>query len=90
MTILRGGFEIMAKKYKLHCFGCGNLFYNKEEVYRRDGMPYCEECYTYFLIDQEEMERYEWEMKKWHDDHPGVDYEQYQIDQANIARYGEY
>ena len=79
----------MAKKYKLHCFGCGNLFYDKKEVHRRDGIPYCEMCYYDFLISQEEMDRYEWEMKKWRDEHPGVDYEQYQIDQVNIARYGE-
>ena len=79
----------MAKKYKLHCFRCGGLIYSKEDVCRVNGYPYCGECEGNYYQDIEALEREEWEMKKWHDEHPGVDYEQYQIDQANIARYGE-
>jgi len=80
----------MAKKYKLHCFGCGLLFKNKEEVRRKWGDPYCEVCYTEILIGIAESDAYDYEMREWQRKHPGVDYEQYQIDQANIARYGEY
>ena len=79
----------MSKKYKLHCFDCGQLFLNKKEVHRRDGCPYCEECYTDFLIGIAEAEVYDYEMKQWQENHPNTDYEQYQIDQANINKYGE-
>lgn len=80
----------MAKKYKLHCFGCGNLFYDKIDVYRIGGAPYCECCWADYHTSVAEQDAYDYEMKKWHDEHPGVDYEQYQIDQANIRKYGEY
>ena len=79
----------MAKKYGLHCFGCGILFYNKREVCRLKGMPYCEECIGMYYQDQAAMEVYDYEMKEWHLRHPNQDYEQWQIDRANIARYGE-
>ena len=34
----------MKKKYGLHCFGCGELIYDKGDVYRIEGKPYCGEC----------------------------------------------
>lgn len=77
------------KRYGLHCFGCGDLFYDKSEVHRRDGCPYCEECHTNYLVGINDADMYEYEMEKWHRNNPEVDYEQYQIDQANIAKYGE-
>ena len=63
----------MSKKYKLKCFGCGEPFYDKREVYRKDGYPYCCECMSGFEGYYEEDPRSEQEI----------------IDEANIARYGE-
>ena len=80
----------MAKKYKLHCFGCGSKFHSKEDVRRMEGLPYCFECQGDYYSNIAEQEAYEWEMKQWREAHPGQDYEQYQIDQANIRKYGEY
>ena len=68
---------MMTKKYKLHCFGCGYQFFNKKEVERLDGKPYCGECMA--DLNFEDIARYLPE--------PG---EQDQIDKANIAKYGEY
>lgn len=34
--------------YNLHCFGCGERFYSKEEVFRSEGKPYCGECMSGF------------------------------------------
>lgn len=79
----------MAKKYGLHCFGCGSLFYDKTEVHRLNGIPYCEYCHGDYLQSQAEMYANDYEMKEWYKNHPNQDYEQYQIDRANIARYGE-
>jgi len=81
---------MVKKKYGLHCFGCGQLFYNKEEVHRIGRDPYCECCWADHHTGIAEQQEYDWEMKKWQESHPGVDYEQYQIDQANIRKYGEY
>lgn len=80
----------MAKKYKLHCFGCGNLFYNKKEVHRINGNPYCEGCWADYHTGIAESQAYEWEMKEWYKRHPNQDYDQWQIDRANIRKYGEY
>jgi len=30
--------------YKLHCFQCGEKFFNKKAVIRVGGMPYCGDC----------------------------------------------
>ncbi len=79
----------MAKKYKLHCFNCGVLFNSKKEVHRVNGLPYCFECHGEYLCDQNYGEIHEYEMKRWHDEHPNQDYDQYRIDQANIHKYGE-
>lgn len=76
----------MAKKYKLHCFGCGARFYNKGEVYRIDGKPYCGECMANDTAS--EYERFQEE--EWYRNNPGKDMEEEMIKQANIARYGEY
>ncbi len=78
------------KKYKLHCFRCGYAFNNKEEVRRVNGMPICEMCEGDYYSNEAEHEAYEYEMMEWRRSHPGVDYEQWQIDQANIRKYGEY
>lgn len=78
------------KKYGLHCFGCGELFYNKNEVSRINGYPYCMGCAGEYYSNYAEHEAYEYEMMEWRRSHPGQDYEQYQIDQANIRKYGEY
>jgi len=44
------------KRYKLKCFGCGNLFYSKEDVIRigDDKKPYCGECVAGFSPPWEE------------------------------------
>ena len=78
------------KRYKLHCFNCGELFPNKEDVKRVNGLPYCFECHGEYLCNQNEMEIYDYDMKRWMANHPGEDYDQWQIDQANIRKYGEY
>ena len=68
----------MTKKYKLKCFGCGHQFYNKKEVERYEGKPYCGECM--FNIYSSLAER----------DYPeDTRSDQEKIDEANIARYGE-
>ena len=79
----------MSKKYKLHCFGCGSLFYNKKDVCRIEGMPFCGECEGNYYQNKAAMEVYDYELEKWRENHPNMDYEQYQIDQANINKYGE-
>jgi len=79
----------MVKKYKLKCFGCGLQFRDKTEVHRHNSKPYCDCCYGEILQDMAFADREEYEMEKWHRENPGVDYEQYQIDQANINKYGE-
>lgn len=63
----------MKKEYKLKCFGCGEQFFNKEDVYRKEGRPYCGECMAGFEPYYDEDPRSEQEI----------------IDEANIARYGE-
>ena len=77
------------KKYGLHCFNCGSLFYNKEDVCRVKGLPYCGECEGNYYQDIAERDIYEYEEKKWIEENPGVDREQYEIDQTNIHKYGE-
>ncbi len=78
------------KKYKLKCFNCGSKFNSKEDVHRMDGYPFCGECEGTWYENQAAHEVYEYEMMEWRREHPGVDYEQWQIDQANIRKYGEY
>ncbi|QYW08113.1 Zn finger protein [Lokiarchaeota virus WyrdV1] len=80
----------MAKKYKLRCFNCGELFNEKTEVHRVMGMPNCEACWVEYHTGIAELDAYDYEMKKWHESHPNQDYEQWQIDQANIRKYGEF
>lgn len=63
-------------KYKLKCFSCGQLFPSKEDVYRVNGYPYCGECIAGYYDDY------------YHEEDPRSDQEK--IDEANIARYGEY
>ena len=70
----------MTKKYKLKCFGCGNQFYNKKEVERYEGKPYCGECITNIYMNLAAADYYEEDPRS----------EQEIIDQANIAKYGEY
>ena len=56
-----GGKKEMSKEYGLHCFNCGELFYDKTEVFRIEGKPYCGECMSGFDYpidddyDEEEM-----------------------------------
>lgn len=80
----------MAKKYKLHCFGCGWQFDSKKDVYRIMGNPYCEVCWAEYQTGIAEQQAHEWEMKRWQERHPNQNYEEWQIDQANIRKYGEY
>ncbi|GAH50831.1 unnamed protein product [marine sediment metagenome] len=53
----------MAKKYKLHCFGCGMRFNSKKEVHRVNGLPYCFECHGEYLQNEAMMEVYDYEMR---------------------------
>lgn len=77
------------KKYGLHCFECGWLFPSKVDVKRINGLPYCDVCQGEYLQNEAMLEVYDYEMKKWQTEHPNQDFDQWQIDQANIARYGE-
>jgi len=72
----------MAKKYGLHCFSCGNLLYSKEEVYRRDGKPYCGEC----LFNSSNSDRDRYEEEQFYKQFPT---DQDYIDYKNIQKYGE-
>ena len=73
----------------MHCFRCGYNFRNKGEVKRVNGLPYCDECEGIYYQNQAAMEYEDYEMMKWTENHPNEDYDQWRIDQANIAKYGE-
>lgn len=80
----------MVKKYGLRCFGCGDLFRSKEDVHRCDGYPYCEECAGEILSNQASAEYFQFQEDEWHRNNPGVDWEEEQLKQYYINRYGEY
>lgn len=69
----------MTKKYKLKCFDCGYQFYNKKEVERYEGKPYCGECIANIYMNLAAEDYYREDPRS----------EQEIIDQANIAKYGE-
>jgi len=82
----------MGNKYKLKCFGCGHQFRDKSEVCRAkryENKPYCAECMG--AMDQNEVANdiHDYYEKKWRDEHPGVDREQWLIDRNNEFKYGE-
>lgn len=70
----------MSKKYKLHCFNCGFQFSDKRYVQRYEGKPYCGECIANIYQNQAADDYYEEDPRS----------EQEIIDEANIAKYGEY
>jgi len=67
------------KKYKLKCFGCGNQFFNKKEVERYEGKPYCGECISNIYQNLAADDYYVEDKRS----------DQDKINEANIARYGE-
>jgi len=75
------------EKYNLHCFGCGELFNNKEEVYRNASVfPICGEC----LADIASAEQNRFLEEEWYRKNPGKDPEEEHRKQVYIAKYGEY
>lgn len=75
----------MAKKYKLHCFKCGQLLYSKEETKRNriHGIPHCGECAAnYYGQDQALFEEEQFYKR--------VPTDQSYIDYKNLQKYGEY
>ena len=71
------------KKYGLKCFGCGEPFYSKEDVYRCNGnYPYCGECAANIYGAEQEI----YEERKFFEQFPT---EQDYIDYKNLQKYGE-
>jgi hypothetical protein len=80
----------MAKKYKLHCFGCGDLFHSKKDVHRRNGEPYCEECMGEWMANVAASEYDRFQEEEWCRDNPGKDPEEEHRKQVYLFKYGEY
>ena len=79
----------LRRNYNMHCLQCGyTLFLCPAEFIRvySDKKPVCGEC----IADKSQAEHYQALEDQWLRNHPGVDFDQYQIDEANKLRYGEY
>ncbi len=74
----------MTKKYKLKCFGCGNLIESKKEAakFRIASRPYCGECFASYCHSDEEIYYQEQFDKRFPTDQDYIDYK-------NIEKYGE-
>ena len=69
----------MSKKYRLKCFDCGSQFYNKKQVERYEGKPYCGECIANIYQNQAADDYHREDTRS----------DQEKIDESNYARYGE-
>lgn len=83
-------YEVKNKKSKMKCFNCGELLAMYEYYFKSGNSIYCEECGVNILQGEEEMYREEVYMKEWRKQHPNESFDQWQIDQANLRKYGEY
>lgn len=78
------------KGWKLKCFKCKDPIRKGEQFFHTRFEILCEGCGYERIGDQAAAEHERYLMEQWSKNHPNEDFDQWQIDEANKHKYGEY